>query len=69
MITNWRKELGEKPLITYFDKFKELEVSPKLKNNIKVKPIDEVHIKLDIYKPKITEEEEVKLKNNLDLIF
>ena len=57
--------LVKKPLITYFDKFKELEVSPKLKNNIKVKPIDEEHIKLDIYKPKITEEEEVKLKNNL----
>ena len=30
-----------------------------------VKPIDEEHIKLDIYKPKITEEEEVKLKNDL----
>ena len=57
--------LVKKPLITYFDKFKELEVSPKLKNNIKVKPIDEEHIKLDIYKPKITEEEEVKLKNDL----
>ena len=59
--------LIKKPLIAYLDNLKELEVSPKLKNNIHVKPKDEEHIKLDIYKPRITEEEDVKLNNKLQV--
>ena len=59
--------LIKKPLIAYLDNLKKLEVSPKLKNNIHVKPKDEEHIKLDIYKPRITEEEDVKLNNKLQV--